>query len=55
MMPWIDDDDGDECEHGGTEAHAMDANTAEYSIHLLIVPDGARVPRSSGDSEDRRS
>ena len=26
-------DDGDEFEHGDFEAHAMDANTADYSIH----------------------
>merc|ERR550537_1369808 len=49
MMP--DDDDGDEFEHGDLEAHAMDANTADYSIHQFIAPDEARDPMGSDDSE----
>jgi len=51
MMPRDDDDDGDEFEHGDLEAHAMDANTADYSIHQFIAPDEARDPMGSDDSE----
>jgi len=51
MMPNDDDDDGDEFEHGDLEAHAMDANTADYSIHQFIAPDEARDPMGSDDSE----
>jgi len=36
MMP-EDDDDGDEFEHGDLEAHALDANTADNSIHQFIA------------------
>merc|ERR1719321_2246905 len=50
MMP-DDDDDGDEFEHGDLEAHAIDANTADYSIHQFIAPDEACDPMGSDDSE----
>lgn len=33
-MPY---DDGDEFEHGDLEAHALDANTADNSIHQFIA------------------
>ena len=39
----------DEFEHGDLEAHEMDANTADYSIHMFIEPDEARDPMSSDD------
>ena len=43
MMPRDDDDDGDEYEYGDLEDHAMDANTADYSIHQFIAPGEARA------------
>ena len=47
MMPRDDDDDGDKFEHGDIEAHAMDANTADYSIHQLIAPDDVETSDSA--------
>ena len=35
------DDDGDEFEHSDFEAHAMDANTADYFMHQFIALDEA--------------
>merc|ERR1719460_2666521 len=49
MVP--EDDDGQEYEYGDLEAHAMDANTADYSIHQFIAPDEARDPMGSDDTE----
>ena len=50
MVP--EDDDGQEYEYGDLEAHAMDANTADYSIHQFIAPDEARDPMGSDDTEE---
>merc|ERR1740138_1753573 len=50
MMP-RDDDDGSDYEYGDLEAHAIDANTADFSPHQFIAPDEARDPMGSDDSE----
>ena len=50
MMLRDDDDDGDELEHGDLDAHAIEANTADYSIHQFIAPDEASDPMGSDDS-----
>merc|ERR1719503_473958 len=45
------EDDGEEYEYGDVETHAIDADTSDFSPHQFIVPDEARDPMGSDDSE----
>jgi hypothetical protein len=49
----MDDDDGDEYEHGDMEANARNEDPSDYSVHQFLAhDDGREGSDDSGDSDD---